>query len=55
MNAPKNKYGIPIAKRIGSIKPKVGVSDGGIDEKTVESAKKVIAQHQAVIKALAKR
>ena len=55
MSTSNDKYGIPTAKRSGKIKPSVGVSPGGKSDKTMASAKKVIGEHQAVIKALSKR
>lgn len=55
MSSPNDKYGIPVAKRSGKVKPGTGVSAGGKNEKTMASAKKILAEHQAVIKALSKR
>jgi saccharopine dehydrogenase-like NADP-dependent oxidoreductase len=55
MDKPKPQYGIPTVKRASKLKPKTGISAGGVNAKTVAAAKKVIAEHQAVIKALAKR
>ena len=55
MSTPNDKYGIPAAKRKGKVKPSTGVSPGGKSEKTMASAKKILGEHQAVIKALSKR
>jgi len=51
MDTPNAKYGIPTAKRSSKLKPKTSISAGG----TIAAAKKVMAEHRTVIKALAKR
>jgi len=55
MSTPNDKYGIPTAKRSGKVRPSTGVSPGGKSDKTMASAKKILSEHQAVIKALSKR
>ena len=55
MSTPTQKYGIPLVKRSSKQPPKTGVSSGGTDARTMASAKKVIAEHRDVIRALAKR
>ncbi|SHM60305.1 hypothetical protein [Rhizobacter sp. OV335] len=58
MNTPSstNKYGIAIIKRASKTRPKpVDVPDDAKRQQVMESAKKVIAEHRDVIKALANR
>jgi hypothetical protein len=55
MSTPTAKYGIPMAKRSSKLLPKTSVSSGGENAKTMASAKKVLAEHRDVLKALAKR
>jgi hypothetical protein len=56
MNSEKNKYGITIVKRQASLKPKGSqVQASGQKHDVMDSAKRVIAEHRSVIKALAKR
>lgn len=51
-----NPYGIPIVKRSAKRAPtKVAPDVNGTSSTTMASAKKVIAEHREVIKALAKR
>jgi len=55
MDTPNAKYGIPTAKRSSKLKPKTSISAGGTNAQTIAAAKKVMAEHRTVIKALAKR
>ena len=56
MDTPNAKQGIPAAKRSSKLKPKTSISaGGGTNAKTIAAAKKVMAEHRTVIKALAKR
>lgn len=51
-----NPYGIPIVKRSAKRAPtKLAPAVGDTNKATMTSAKKVIAEHREVIKALAKR
>lgn len=50
-----DKYGIPLVKRTGTIPRKNRAPAAGVNEGTMDAAKKVIDEHRAVIRALAKR
>ena len=55
MDTPTAKYGVPAAKRTSKLKPKTSISAGGTNATAMAAAKKVMAEHRTVIKALAKR
>ena len=50
-----NKYGIPVVKRTKVRPAKPLVNTGELNPSTVNTAKKIIAEHRAVLHALAKR
>lgn len=50
-----NKYGIPVVKRKKVRPAKPLVNSGELNPGTIETAKKIIAEHRAVLHALAKR
>ncbi|HKT29429.1 hypothetical protein [Dyella sp.] len=50
-----NKYGIPVVKRQKVRPAKPLVNSGKLNPGTIDTAKKIIAEHRAVLHALAKR
>jgi hypothetical protein len=50
-----NKYGIPVVKREKVRPAKPLVTSGALNPSTINTAKKIIAEHRDVLHALAKR